>query len=129
MAIINQDHVTRYDPDNRTALFSSRSKDRIQPGSIVLVERITSKSRGTKQLFVGVLIGIRRAGIGSTFTVRSYVMKTGVEMKFPVYSPMVTKIQVLRKADGFKKAKLYYLRDQPHKVFDKVENFKKVYGQ
>ena len=62
------------------------------------------------QIFQGVVIGKRGAGMKASFTVRKVSFGIGVERVFPVHSKMLRKIEVVRKAN-VRRAKLYYLRD------------------
>ncbi len=62
------------------------------------------------QVFGGVVIGRKGAGVSESFTVRRIVAGEGVERVFPVHSPKIAYVKVLRKA-RVRRAKLYYLRD------------------
>lgn len=62
------------------------------------------------QIFQGVVIGKRGAGMKASFTVRKISFGIGVERVFPMHSKMIRKIEVVRKAN-IRRAKLYYLRD------------------
>jgi len=61
------------------------------------------------QLFQGVVIKVRRGGTGASFTVRRVAYGIGVERTFPLYSPLVEKVEVVRQGK-VRRAKLYYLR-------------------
>jgi large subunit ribosomal protein L19 len=61
------------------------------------------------QVFEGLCIGRHNKGVGSSFTVRKMSFGEGVERVFPLYSPVLDKIEVLRKGD-VRRTKLYYLR-------------------
>ncbi|KAJ3335807.1 hypothetical protein HDU93_004379 [Gonapodya sp. JEL0774] len=111
-------------PPSRMDLFSRTHPKRITPGSVVLVEQAQSVTRPSRTTFAGVVIAINRNGLATNFTVRNLVLKTGVEMTFPAFSPLVTKIDVLERGKGYRRAKLYYLRERP-KVFERVEDVKK----
>ena len=63
------------------------------------------------QIFQGVLIGMKSQGINRTITVRRIVANEGVERIFPLHSPRISKIEVVRRGDA-RRAKLYYLRDR-----------------
>jgi large subunit ribosomal protein L19 len=62
------------------------------------------------QAFEGIVIGRRGHGVSETFTVRKISFGVGVERTFPVHSPRIEKLQVLR-SGKVRRAKLYYLRD------------------
>ena len=63
------------------------------------------------QIFQGVLIGRKSSGINETITVRRIVANEGVERIFPLHSPRIAKIEIVRRGDA-RRAKLYYLRDR-----------------
>jgi large subunit ribosomal protein L19 len=63
------------------------------------------------QIFQGVLIGRKSSGINETITVRRIVANEGVERIFPLHSPRIAKIELVRRGDA-RRAKLYYLRDR-----------------
>ena len=63
------------------------------------------------QVFQGVLIGDKGRGVNRTITVRRIVANEGVERIFPLHSPRIAKIEVVRHGDA-RRAKLYYLRDR-----------------
>ena len=63
------------------------------------------------QQFQGVVIARRGSGIEETFTVRRVQAGQGVERVFPINSPRIAKIEVIRRGD-VRRAKLYYLRDK-----------------
>jgi large subunit ribosomal protein L19 len=78
--------------------------------------RIVEKGLGKKdaprvrpQLYEGVVIRRRNAGISSTFTVRKISYSVGVERVFPLFSPRIEKIEVVRKGK-VRRARLYFLR-------------------
>ena len=61
------------------------------------------------QVFQGVVIRVRHNGAGSSFTVRRVAYGVGVERTFPLYSPLVERVEVVRHGK-VRRAKLYYLR-------------------
>ncbi|KAJ1955511.1 hypothetical protein IWQ62_005514 [Dispira parvispora] len=116
---VRKEGIRRANQDNRAEMFLRRPVDRqraVQPGDIVMVETLNSKTSNTTSTFVGLCIGIFRRGIDTSFTLRNIVMKVGVEMSFKVYSPMVKNIKILEKSRGYHRAKLYYMRKQPEKA-------------
>ena len=90
------------------------SKKRIpafRPGDTLKVTvRITEGSKSRLQAFEGVCIARKNNSLNSNFTVRKISHGEGVERVFPLFSPLVEKIDVVRKGD-VRRAKLYYLRD------------------
>ncbi|MFH1169818.1 MAG: 50S ribosomal protein L19 [Chloroflexota bacterium] len=80
------------------------------PGDIVKVGvKIVEGDRQRVQVFQGVVIRIRRADAGGSFTVRQVFHGIGVERTFPLNSPMVDKVEIVRHGK-VRRAKLYYLR-------------------
>ena len=62
------------------------------------------------QVFEGIIIGMHRGGARSSFTVRKVSFGQGVERIFPLHSPIIQKVEVVRSAK-VRRAKLYFLRD------------------
>ncbi len=90
------------------------SKKRIpafRPGDTLKVTvRITEGSKSRLQAFEGICIARKNNSVNSNFTVRKISHGEGVERVFPLFSPLVEKIEVVRKGD-VRRAKLYYLRE------------------
>ena len=85
-------------------------------GSTVRVHvKIREGERERIQMFEGTVIAKRGSGISSTFTVRRVSYGVGVERVFPVHSPNVVKVDLVRKGK-VRRAKLYYLRDRVGKA-------------
>ena len=85
------------------------------PGDTVRVNfKIREGDKIRVQPFEGVVIAIRRRGLGSTFTVRRISFGYGVERIFPFHSPLIEGVQVLRRG-RVRRAKLYYLRERKGK--------------
>lgn len=81
-----------------------------RPGDTVRVHaKIVEGSRERIQMFEGVVIARQGSGVRETFTVRRISYGVGVERTFPVHSPRIEKIDVLRHG-VVRRAKLYYLR-------------------
>lgn len=81
-----------------------------RPGDTVRVHAlIVEGERERVQLFEGLVIGRRGAGISESYTVRKISNGVGVERTFPIHTPRVQKIEVLRKGK-VRRAKLYYIR-------------------
>ena len=82
----------------------------IAPGDTVKVKvKVVEGERERSQVFQGVVIRIRRAGAGSSFTVRRVAYGVGVERTFPFHSPRVESVEVVRRGK-VRRAKLYYIR-------------------
>ena len=77
--------------------------------------KIKEGNRERIQIFEGTIIKKQRGGANETFTVRRVAYGTGVERTFPVNSPKVEKVEVVRKGK-VRRAKLYYLRDRVGKA-------------
>lgn len=81
-----------------------------RPGDTVRVHvKVVEGTRERIQLFEGVVIKRRGGGISETFTVRKISYGVGVERTFPVHTPKIAKLEVLRRGK-VRRAKLYYLR-------------------
>ena len=81
-----------------------------QPGDTVVVNvKIVEGERSRVQAYEGVCIGRAGAGLNENFTVRKISYGEGVERVFPLYSPMIDSIKVVRRGK-VRRAKLYYLR-------------------
>lgn len=82
-----------------------------RPGDTVKVHvKVVEGSRERIQIFEGVVIKRRGSGVSETFTVRKISYGVGVERTFPVHSPKIAKLEVVRRGK-VRRAKLYYLRD------------------
>ena len=95
-----------------------------QPGDTVIVNvKVKEGERSRVQAYEGVVIARRNRGINSSFTVRKISYGEGVERVFPVYSPMIESVKVVRRG-AVRRAKLYYLRDRRGKsarIAERVE--------
>ena len=88
----------------------------IVPGDTVRVSsRVVESGRERLQPFQGVVIKLRRGGISASFTVRRVAYGVGVERTFPIHSPLVEKVEVIRHGK-VRRAKLYYLRGRSGKA-------------
>jgi large subunit ribosomal protein L19 len=92
-----------------------------QPGDTVVVNvKIVEGERSRVQAYEGVCIGRAGAGLNENFTVRKISYGEGVERVFPLYSPMIDSIKVVRRGQ-VRRAKLYYLRGRRGKSARIVE--------
>ena len=83
-----------------------------QPGDTVIVNvKVVEGERSRVQAYEGVCIGRAGGGLNENFTVRKISYGEGVERVFPVYSPIIDSIVVVRRGK-VRRAKLYYLRDR-----------------
>ncbi len=92
---------------------AGRSVPELRPGDVVRVHfRIREGDKERVQVFQGAVIRIRGSGTGRTFTVRRIAAHgVGVERTFPLYSPRIERIEVLRHS-RVRRARLYYLRER-----------------
>ena len=83
----------------------------LAPGDTVKVSaKIVEGDRERIQVFQGVVIRVRKGAISANFTVRRVAYGVGVERTFPLHSPLVEKVEVVRHGK-VRRAKLYYLRE------------------
>jgi len=98
-----------------TKLAASRPIPVFEPGDTVRVGvKVVEGERERIQIFEGVCIGRKNAGVNSNFTLRKISYGEGVERVFPLYSPRITSIEVVRRG-VVRRAKLYYLRGRTGK--------------
>jgi len=108
---------------SKSAILESAVKDSlkkdlpdIQPGDTVRVHvRVREAGKERVQIFEGTVIAKKHGSIASTITVRKISHEVGVERTFPLHSPMISKIEVLRRGK-VRRAKLYYLRKKVGKA-------------
>jgi large subunit ribosomal protein L19 len=92
-----------------------------QPGDTVLVNvKVVEGEKSRIQAYEGVCIGRSGSGLNENFTVRKISYGEGVERVFPLYSPMIDSIKVVRRGK-VRRAKLYYLRGRRGKSARIVE--------
>ena len=92
------------------ALTEQRSIPEFRPGDTLRVGvKVVEGDRARVQMYEGVCIARSNKGIGSNFTVRKISFGEGVERVFPLYSPAIDSIEVVRRG-AVRRAKLYYLR-------------------
>ncbi len=92
--------------------------------------RIVEGEKERQQVFQGVVISRKGRGIGEMVVIRKVVDEVGVERIFPINSPLVAKIEVVRRADA-RRAKLYFLRERTGKsrrLRDRRRGMKHVAG-
>ncbi len=101
---------------------SERPVPRFEPGDTVRVHvKVQEGARERLQVYEGLCIARKNAGVNSAFTVRKISFGEGVERIFPLYGPLIWEIEVVRKGT-VRRAKLYYLRDLRGKASRIVED-------
>lgn len=83
--------------------------------TVAVHNKIVEGDKERTQVFAGVVIGRAGRGVTEMLTVRKVVDEVGVERVFPMSSPRVEKIEVMRRGDS-RRAKMYYLRDRKGKA-------------
>lgn len=95
-----------------STLTEQRPRPEFWPGDTVKVNvRVVEGTRERIQAYEGVVIALKKRGLNSSFTVRKISYNEGVERIFPLYSPRVDSIEVLKRGK-VRRAKLYYLRER-----------------
>ncbi len=105
-------------------LAAERPIPEFQPGDTVVVNvKVKEGERSRVQAYEGLCIARTGGGLNESFTVRKISYGEGVERVFPIYSPMIDSIKVIRRGK-VRRAKLYYLRDRRGKsarIAEKME--------
>jgi large subunit ribosomal protein L19 len=107
--------IQQYEAGQIARLTASRPVPDFAPGDTVRVMvKVIEGERSRAQAFEGVVIARSNKGLNSNFTVRKISYGEGVERVFPLYSPTIAEIAVVRRGD-VRRAKLYYLRGRSGK--------------
>ncbi|MDT8315987.1 50S ribosomal protein L19 [Roseomonas mucosa] len=107
--------LQQFDADQKARLTASRTTPAFQAGDTVRVMvKVVEGERTRTQAYEGVVIARSNKGLHSNFTVRKLSYGEGVERVFPLYSPNVAEITVVRRSK-VRRAKLYYLRGRTGK--------------
>ena len=102
--------IQQLEAEQAAKIEAKRTLPEFSPGDTVRVNvRVTEGTRTRVQAYEGVCIARSGAGINENFTVRKISYGEGVERVFPVYSPIVEGVEVVRRGK-VRRAKLYYLR-------------------
>ncbi len=102
--------LQKIEAENMEKLGAGKRLDAFSQGDTIKVGvRIIEGNTERTQIFEGVCIGKKNAGVRSSFTVRKLSHGEGVERVFPIYSPRVESVELVRKGE-VRRAKLYYLR-------------------
>ena len=108
--------IEQLEKEQMEKLTSERAVPEFAPGDTLRIQvRVKEGNRERLQAFEGVCIARKNDGLNSAFTVRKISFGEGVERVFPLYSPSVAEIQVVRRGD-VRRAKLYYLRGRTGKA-------------
>ena len=104
------DIIRQLEAEQAAKIEEKRKLPAFQPGDTVRVQvRVTEGTRTRVQAYEGVCIARSGAGLNENFTVRKISYGEGVERVFPVYSPIVEGVELVRRGK-VRRAKLYYLR-------------------
>ena len=104
------DIIQQIDKEQLDKLSAGKTIPDFGPGDTVIVNvKVVEGERSRVQAYEGVCIGRHGGGIHESFTVRKISYGEGVERVFPIYSPMIDSIKVVRRGK-VRRAKLYYLR-------------------
>ena len=104
------DIIRQLEAEQAAKIEEMRKLPDFQPGDTVRVQvRVTEGTRTRVQAYEGVCIARSGAGLNENFTVRKISYGEGVERVFPVYSPIVEGVELVRRGK-VRRAKLYYLR-------------------
>ena len=102
--------IEQLEKEQLETLVAERAIPEFQAGDTLRVHlKVTEGTRERIQIFEGVCIARKNAGINSAFTVRKISYGEGVERIFPLHSPRIDRIEVVRRGK-VRRAKLYYLR-------------------
>lgn len=108
--------LQKFEAEQVEKLLAERGVPEFGPGDTLRISvKVVEGERERVQAFEGVCIARKNAGINSSFTVRKISYGEGVERIFPLYSPRITAIDVVRRGD-VRRAKLYYLRGRTGKA-------------
>ena len=114
--------IEQLNAEEMAKIEEQRKLPEFSPGDTVRVNvKVTEGTRTRTQAYEGVCIARSGGGINESFTVRKISYGEGVERVFPVYSPMLEGVEVVRRGK-VRRAKLYYLRDRRGKSARIVEN-------
>ena len=108
--------IEKFEKEQIAKLTEGKDLPKFAPGDTLRVDvKVKEGERERIQAFEGVCIARTNKGINSCFTVRKLSYGEGVERVFPIYSPIIDKITVLRRGK-VRRAKLYYLRGRTGKA-------------
>ena len=103
--------IQELEAEQMAVVKAQRELPEFSPGDTVRVNvKVTEGTRSRVQAYEGVCIARKGGGLNESFTVRKISYGEGVERVFPIYSPMIDSLEVVRRGK-VRRAKLYYLRD------------------
>ncbi len=103
--------IQELEAEQMAVVKAQRELPEFSPGDTVRVNvKVTEGTRTRVQAYEGVCIARKGGGLNESFTVRKISYGEGVERVFPIYSPMIDSLDVVRRGK-VRRAKLYYLRD------------------
>lgn len=103
--------IQELEAEQMAVVKAQRVLPEFSPGDTVRVNvKVTEGTRSRVQAYEGVCIARKGGGLNESFTVRKISYGEGVERVFPIYSPMIDSLEVVRRGK-VRRAKLYYLRD------------------
>ena len=117
--------IETLEAEQAAKLSAGRNIPEFSPGDTIVVNvKVTEGERTRVQAYEGVCIARSGGGLQESFTVRKISYGEGVERVFPVYSPVIESIKIVRRGK-VRRAKLYYLRDRRGKsarIAEKMES-------
>jgi large subunit ribosomal protein L19 len=117
--------IQTIEAEQAAKLGASAKIPEFQPGDTVIVNvKVKEGERTRVQAYEGVCIARNGGGLQESFTVRKISYGEGVERVFPIFSPMIDSIKVVRRGK-VRRAKLYYLRDRRGKsarIAERIDN-------
>ena len=117
--------IEQFEKDQIKSLVKGKKIPQFHPGDTVRVNvKVREGTRERIQAFEGVCIRKKNRGLSSSFTVRKISFGEGVERLFPIFSPSIDSISIVRSGQ-VRRAKLYYLRDLTGKKARIVERIRK----
>ena len=117
--------IEQFEKDQIKSLVKGKKIPQFHPGDTVKVNvKVREGTRERIQAFEGVCIRKKNRGLSSSFTVRKISFGEGVERVFPIFSPSIDSISIVRSGQ-VRRAKLYYLRDLTGKKARIVERIRK----
>jgi large subunit ribosomal protein L19 len=120
--------IQQLENEQAAAIAAKRAIPKFAPGDTVKVNvRVVEGDRTRVQAYEGLVIARSGGGLNENFTVRKISYGEGVERVFPVYSPLIDSIEVLRRGK-VRRAKLYYLRGRTGKSARIAERQRAVVG-